>query len=295
MTKTLKIFGISLLIGVGIMFVWWSYLQNKYSQYLPEFTVTVGIDQRRYHLYVPKTYDAKPQDVLVFFQGGNAGSDGAWLVPQQQRWEELAAERGIILAIPQGKVYFHNEGAWQLNTHSGAMHDVKYIDAMLDDILAMYEFELGRVYGVGYSLGSMFAYEMACHMSTHFVALASFSGTMPLSPRDCNPGSNVPIMHVHGVDDPIIQYSKRWDWKAWDSVGTMRDVPSLMQYWVKKFNCKDKSQTNTSSFRHAEYFNCDQSSKIEHYALLDWGHDWPSTLDGVSTHLKVWQFLDRFN
>ena len=153
MTKTLKIFGISLLIGVGIMFVWWSYLQNKYSQHLPEFTVTVGSDQRRYHLYVPETYDAKPQDILVFFQGGNAGSDGAWLVPQQQRWEELAADRGIILAIPQGKVYFHNEGAWKLNTHSGAMHDVKYIDAMLDDILAKYELEFGRVYGVGYSLG----------------------------------------------------------------------------------------------------------------------------------------------
>ena len=136
---------------------------------------------------MPETYDAKPQDILVFFQGGNAGSDGAWLVPQQQRWEELAADRGIILAIPQGKVYFHNEGAWQLNTHSGAMHDVKYIDAMLDDILAKYELEFGRVYGVGYSLGSMFAYEMACHMITHFAALASFSGTIPLSPRDCNP------------------------------------------------------------------------------------------------------------
>lgn len=294
MTKTLKIFGIFLLSGVGIMFVWWTYLHSKYSQYLPEFTVIVDSDERRYHLYAPETFDAEPQDVLVFFQGGNAGSDGAWLVPQQQRWEELAAERGIILAIPQGKVFFDNEGAWQLNTHPGVMHDVKYIDAMLDDILTRHKFELGRVYGVGYSLGSMFAYEIACHMSTSFVAIASFSGTMPVSPRDCNPESNVPIMHVHGVDDPVIQYSKRWDWKAWDSVGTMQDVPRLIQYWVKKFNCTENYQTDNSSFLHSKYSNCDQNSSIEHYALLDWGHDWPSTLNGTSTHLKVWQFLDKF-
>ncbi len=294
MTKTLKIFGIFLFSGVGIMFVWWTYLHSKYSQYLPEFTVIVDSDERPYHLYAPETFDEEPQDVLVFFQGGNAGSDGAWLVPQQQRWEELAAERGLILAIPQGKVFFDNEGAWQLNTHSGVMHDVKYIGAMLDDISTRHKFELGRVYGVGYSLGSMFAYEIACHMSTSFVALASFSGTMPVSPRDCNPESNVPIMHVHGVDDPVIQYSKRWDWKAWDSVGTMQDVPSLMQYWVKKFNCKKNYQTDNNSFLHAEYTHCDQNSRIEHYALLDWGHDWPPTIDGTSTHLKIWQFLDKF-
>ena len=101
-------------------------------------------------------------------------------------------------------------------------------------------------------------------------------------------------MRVHGVDDPVIQYSKKWGWKAWDSVGTMQEIPSLMQYWVKKFNCKGKSQTTTASLLYAEYFSCAHSSKIEHYALLDWGHDWPTTIDDTSTHLKVWQFLNKF-
>ena len=67
-----------------------------------------------------------------------------------------------------------------------------------------------------------------------------------------------------------------------------------MQYWVKKFNCKKNYQTDNNSFLYAEYTNCNHNSRIEHYALLDWGHDWPPTIDGTSTHLKIWQFLDKF-
>ena len=73
-----------------------------------------------------------------FFHGRSAGSDGAWLIPQQQLYEEIGAERGIFVATPQGKVFFDNEGAWQLSTHFGAMHDAKYMDGMRDDILSKY-------------------------------------------------------------------------------------------------------------------------------------------------------------
>ena len=29
----------------------------------------------------------------------------------------------------------------------------------------------------------------------------------------------------------IIAYGNTWDWKSWDTVGTMRGIPSLVQFW----------------------------------------------------------------
>ena len=276
-----------------IIAVWWSYLYYKYSQYLPEHTVYVETDQRSYNLFFPENSSKKPLDIVVYFAGGSAGSDGAWLMPQQQIWEELAAKEGIIIAIPQGKIFFDNESAWQLNTDLKTMQDIKFIDAMLKDIRLKNEFEFGDVYGVGYSLGSMFAYEIACQMSETFSAIASFAGTMPVQPKACDPEQNISIMHIHGTDDPIIQYDKSWQWKAWDSVGAMQDVASLIEYWIEKFNCGNSDQTEIESTLHKTYFDCEQGAKVEHYALIDWDHEWPNNINEILTPLLIWKFLDQ--
>ena len=295
MSKILKISGICFLLGVLVIAVWWSYLYYEYRQYLPEHTVYVESDQRNYNLFFPENSSRKPLDIVVYFPGGSAGSDGAWLMPQQQIWEELAVKEGIIIAIPQGKIFFDNESAWQLNTDSKTMQDINFIDAMLEDIRVKNEFGFGDVYGVGYSLGSMFSYEIACQMSETFAAIASFAGTMPVQPKSCDPEQNVSIMHIHGTDDPIIQYDKSWDWKAWDSVGTMRDIPALIEYWIEKFNCTNSDQKKTDSTLYIDYFDCDQGAKVEHYALMDWDHEWPKDINGTLTPLLIWQFLDRSN
>ena len=99
-----------------------------------------------------------------------------------------------------------NEGAWQLNTDAQSRQDIDYIEAMIDDISSGHPVDASKVYAVGYSLGSMFSYELACQMSGRFAAIASFAGTMPVSPKSCDPERNVPIMHIHGVEDPIIAY-----------------------------------------------------------------------------------------
>ena len=97
MTKTLKIFGIFLLSGVGIMFVWWTYFHSKYSQYLPEFTVIVDSEEPRYHLYVPEMFDAEPQDVLVFFKVALPGATGPGLCLSNNAKRSLQLNVGSFL------------------------------------------------------------------------------------------------------------------------------------------------------------------------------------------------------
>ena len=94
------------------------------------------------------------------------------------------------------------------------MQDIDFVEALIDDLSAKYEIDPARIYAVGYSLGSMFSYELACQLDDRFAAIASFAGTMPVAPIDCLPERNVPLLHLHGDDDPIIAYHNTWDWKS---------------------------------------------------------------------------------
>ena len=292
MKKLLKISGLVIVIGVGLYAAWWAWVVNEYKQHLPITQITVNGVERQYHRFIPTKDSNGPQSLMVLLQGGSAGS---WRFPQQFYWEALAEEEGIVVAVPVGKLVPPNEGAWQLNTGPDSMQDIDFFNAMIDEISAEHDIDPTRIYAVGYSLGSMFSYELACQMSTRFAAIASFAGTMPVAPKSCEPERNVPIMHIHGADDGIIAYGRTWDWKSWDSVGTMWDIPSLVQYWGDKFNCTNQSETQSDTSGHLVYDNCDQNARVEHHRIEAGTHEWPENINGVSTHHVIWTFLSGFS
>ena len=291
MKKALIILGVVTVAGAGLYAAYWGYSDEKWRQHHPITEIAVNGVERQYHLFVPAKPREGPMSLLVFLMGGDAGS---WVFPQQGKWEELAEKEGIVLAFPVGKLVPPNEGAWQLNTDARSRQDIDYIGAMIDDISSSHPVDASEVYAVGYSLGSMFSYELACQMSERFAAIASFAGTMPVSPKSCDPERNVPIIHVHGVEDRIIAYGDTWDWKNWDSVGTMHDIPSLVQFWRDRYKCQTESRAESEGEIHFVYDLCEQGARVEHYRLETVGHWWPENLNGVSTHSVMWSFLRRF-
>ena len=291
MKKALIVMGVIIVVGAGLYAAYSGYVASKWRQNLPITEIAVNGVEREYHLFVPTNPSEGPMSLLVLLNGGDAGS---WMFPQQRRWEELAGKAGIIIAIPIGKLVPPNEGAWQLNTDAQSRQDIDYIEAMIDDISSHHPVDAREVYAIGYSLGSMFSYELACQMSERFAAIASFAGTMPVSPKSCDPERNVPIMHIHGVEDPIIAYEHTWDWKGWDSVGTMRDIPSLVQFWRDRYNCQNEGRTESEGESHFVYDMCERGARVEHHRLETVGHGWPENLNRVSTHSVIWSFLSGF-
>ncbi|MCY3620668.1 MAG: dienelactone hydrolase family protein [Gammaproteobacteria bacterium] len=295
MKKALTVLGFVVAICMGPLGGYWAQEWAKekadWRQHHPITEITVNGVERKYHLFVPTSSQERPMSLVVMLMGGDAGS---WKFPQQGKWEELAETEGMVIAFPVGKLFPPNESAWQLNTHSQARHDIDFMAAMIDDISASHAIDSRRVFAVGYSLGSMFSYELACQMSERFAAIASFAGTMPVSPKSCDPQRNVPLMHIHGVKDPIISYEHAWDWKDWDSVGTMRDIPSLVQFWRDRYNCQEERRVVSESRVHLVYDSCEQGARVEHYRLETVGHEWPETLRGVSTHEVIWSFFSDF-
>ena len=93
--------------------------------------------------------------------------------------------------------------------------DNNFSEAIVDELSAAYCVDQTRLYAIGYSLGAMFTYEIACQINHRFAAVASFAGTMPVSPESCDLSSGIGVMHIHGKLDYIIYYYSDWEWKDW--------------------------------------------------------------------------------
>ncbi|HCD26319.1 MAG TPA: hypothetical protein DER02_02285 [Gammaproteobacteria bacterium] len=294
MQRYLKIAGLTLggilIVSTVAYQLYWYWVMEKYGQHLPRIDITVATVDREYYLFTPSENTDKTMPLVFLLNGGDAGH---WRFPEQFAWEELAAEAGIIIAVPVGKRAPNNEGAWQLDTTANAYQDIRYLTHIIEDISARHSVDPHRLYAVGYSLGSMFTYEIACQLSHRFAAIASYAGTMPVQPKACDPQHHVPIMHVHGANDAIIAYTKQWDWKNWPTVGTMRDIPSLIEFWRKRYRCKAASTAASANEIHSTYTACDQDATVEHYRLAEGTHEWPATLGGQPTYQTIWAFLAR--
>ena len=259
------------------------------SQTLAELMVN-GV-RRQYRLSVPQADAGVALPVLMAFHGGS-GRD--YPFPQQREFEELVEAEGVIAVYPLAELVPPNEGEWQLNTSESSTQDIAFVEALIDDLSARYCVDSNRIYATGYSLGSMFTYELACHLNARFAAIASLAGTMPVTPNSCALVENVSLMHIHGQDDPIISYDSEWEWKAWDSVGTMRDIPSLVRFWSEQYGCQNESETQSDSALHIVHDACDEGVRVEHYRLTGVGHEWPDAIRGVSTHEVIWNFVSEF-
>ena len=244
--------------------------------------------ERTFRLTVPAAAAGERLPVLFAFHGGGGSGQP---FPDQDEFDET----GAIVVYPNGVAIGDNEGDWLLNTENTGNQDVAFVEAILSGLEARYCIDTNRTYATGYSLGSMYTYEVACQLNARFAAVASYAGTMPIDPASCDLASPIAVMHIHGDQDEIISYDSTWDWKAWDAVGPMQDIPSLITYWGNKLNCSEVIQADTSTGEHTVHSACDGDVRVEHHRLADWDHWWPYTIADESAVDVIWGFLSEFS
>jgi polyhydroxybutyrate depolymerase len=254
--------------------------------------ITVDSVTREYRLYIPTAKPDNAMPLLLAFHGGGGRN---YPFPQQSQFHQLAETEGFVVAYPLSELLPGNEGEWLLNTDSQRHQDIDFVEGVIEDISRYASIDSTQIYATGYSLGSMFTYELACHLNDRFAAIASFAGTMPLEPASCVLNDTVPIMHLHSGNDPIIPYSEPWDWKNWPQVGRMWDIPGLVGDWIERYNCQTTNQTETSSSLHIVADSCDGGVRVEHHRLVSGGHNWPNNIDGTPTPELLWNFFSDFS
>ena len=257
-------------------------------------SITVNGEERMFRLSAPSSDAGTPLPLIIAFHGGDGSGED---FQQQNEFDQLAEQEKFIMAYAIGDGdRTAEEGEWFLNTAATSREDNDFAEAIVDELTKAYCIDEERLYAIGYSLGSMYTYEIACQLNHRFAAVASFAGTMPVAPETCDLDGSVAVMHIHGKWDYIIDYDDDWDWKDGEhtGVGTMSSVPGMIDAWAARANCESSDTEADFLLEHITHEGCFGDTRIEHYGIELHEHTWPDDVDGTPTYQLIWDFLSDF-
>ena len=258
------------------------------------YSLTVNGEERVFRLSIPSSDAGTKLALIVAYHGGGGAEED---FQQQSEFDQLGEQEKFIMvyAIAEdGRT--SEEGEWFLNSAATSFEDNDYTEAIVDELSKAYCVDENRLYAIGYSLGSMYTYEVACQLNHRFAAVASFAGTMPVNPESCDLVGSMSVMHIHGKLDYIIDYDDDWDWKdgEHEGVGTMSNVPGMIDTWSMRANCASSDNDADFFLEHITHSGCQNGARIEHYGIEYHEHTWPDEVDGTPTYQLMWDFLSDF-
>ena len=266
------------------------------SQSITQTTVLILVNDgmREFRLSVPSSEAGTKLPLIIAFHGGGGAEED---FQQQDEFDQLGEQEKFIMVYAvaeDGRT--SAEGEWFLNTAATSFEDNDFTEAIVDNLSSQYCIDQDRLYAIGYSLGSMYTYEIACQLNHRFAAVASFAGTMPVDPETCELSGNMGVLHIHGKFDYIIDYDDDWDWKdgEHEGVGTMSNVPGMIEAWSMRANCASSDTDSDFFLEHITHSGCFGDTRVEHYGIEFGEHTWPEEVDGTPTYELMWNFLSDF-
>jgi len=255
---------------------------------------------REYIVYIPASYNSSSSVPLMFnFHGYTMSAYDQMVWGSNMR--PVADTAGFILVYPQGSLLdgktHWNIGSW---TTGSTADDIGFIEAMIDTLAASYNIDLDRVYSCGYSNGGYFCFELACQLSNRIAAIGSVAGTMSTETyNSCTPSHPTPVVTIHGTSDFSVSYYGAFPTNS-------ESHAKVNQYWAT-YNkttaspvVSDLPDINSSDGSRVElslYSNGDNSTSIEHYKVIDGGHDWPGAWGNMDIHASkiIWNFVSKYD
>jgi hypothetical protein len=144
---------------------------------------------------------------------------------------------------------------------------------------------------MAHSNGSMMAYRVAAELSHKIAAIGVNSGQMAYEFEYCHPEFPVPIMHFHGLEDPICSY-EGGTWS--DELVVLPSTEEVLAFWGEINNCYSIPYTifNENGILGRKWTSFDGKSDIVLYTIEDWGHSWPRKGEpGIDATDVIWDFL----
>ena len=122
--------------------------------------ITVNGESRLFRLTAPSSDVGVELPIIIAFHGGGGEAED---FQQQSEFDQLAEEEKFIMAYAIAEDdRTASEGEWYLNTAATSRDDNDFTEAIVDELSKSYCVDQDRLYAIGYSLGSMFTYEIAC-------------------------------------------------------------------------------------------------------------------------------------
>ncbi len=247
--------------------------------------------EREYIIYLPTGYTPGVQMPLLLGLHGLGDTPSNF---QNVGFNSIADAEGFIPVYPAAQGSFLGN-AWNSGTPLNPdIDDVGFISALIDSMAVNYNIDADRVYSTGYSMGGIMSYRLACELSDKIAAIASGSGLLAAGVADnCNPVRNMPVLHVHGTDDPTVPY-------AGSALYNLKSVDETIDHWLTLNNntamqdytmIPDNVNDGISIERFA-YGACPDDSEVILYKATGMGHAWLFTPNNdMSQSQAIWDFL----
>ncbi len=256
-----------------------------------QYNVTVNGVERTYLLHIPPGVDAsQPLPIVIAFPGYDIEvhfeiSDMQYMTG----YNDIADKNGFLLVYPSGV-----SGTWNTGTCCGAAVDQKvdeasFIKQMLAEINKVAPVDPKRVYAVGYSLGGMMSYRVACDMADTFAAVAPVAAGLTLTP--CEPSQAVSILQIHGKKDNLVPYEGGLGGFMGGKT-TFPAVEDTIAMWAKLDGCSGapKVEPQGTIGTHTTYSGCKDGSAVELYVIDGLGNNWPSQYVLPASQI-IWDFF----
>ncbi len=173
--------------------------------------VTVDGRSRQYILHVPGRRAAATPLPLVIVLHGTYGTGAK--MQEQLGFDAHADARGFMAAYPdafrksrlRARTTRWNDGRGTLESSALGVDDVRFIQAMIEDIARRAPLDRRRIYATGGSNGGIMTYRLGCELPGTFAAIAPVIANLAASLKDrCRPEPGLSVLTINGDADPAI-------------------------------------------------------------------------------------------
>jgi polyhydroxybutyrate depolymerase len=205
-----------------------------------EPTELVAAGARRTALLSRPTGTSRPLVILL----PGTGATAAW-ADDETGWSALAARGDFALAVPDAlppnpaepPTFLHNPPRWNAGSEDeGGPDDVAFLAALIDDVVARFAADPGRVFVTGFSNGAAMAFRVAAELADRVAAVAPVAGYCQVTdPRPIRP---VPTLYIVGAADPLVPVRGGEVRDPWRHRYVRRPpVADTVERWARALGC----------------------------------------------------------
>jgi polyhydroxybutyrate depolymerase len=223
---------------------------------------------RTFILDLPSDYDRDKAYPLVFAFHGR-GFSGAEF--RSTDYGDLLSVAGDVAILVHPDALGEGERAWDVES----MQDVRYFDALRDELRESLCVDESRVFATGHSSGGYFTNLLGCQRGDALRAIAPVAGGGPFGSDGAAPRCTSPVSAwiAHAEDDQTVPFE---------------NGENSLDYWLERDGCDRADVDDVAPAPCVGYRGCGAGLAVD-WCVYDGGHDWPSFAAA-----GIWDFFTRF-
>jgi polyhydroxybutyrate depolymerase len=263
--------------------------------------ITVGVRERTFIEYVPKTF--KPGAPLLFVLHPSGGDAANMREYSNHEFDELADKYGFLIVYPDGFENTWNDcrGGSPFSSKQLKIDDAGFIKSLLDHEVTAYAVDKRRVFAAGWSNGAQLAYRLALEYPEDFAGVAAISASVPVKENlDCGQVDKpIPVMIVNGTADPINPFRGGMVNLGGAKLGNVLSSEDTAKYWAKLLGVTAPPQIATLPHKggptavNSMTWVKDGTPVVVLYSVQNGGHAMPLAGEDLDSPVAIWDFFSK--